>query len=433
MAPFAEILRKGFEEFGRYINPMIAQRASLAGEPVRVTRTSGGLLIDADGRELEDLHGTQALGHRNPQVAAALREFLDSDAPSWYPSRVSPFAGRLARRLCERTGYDLAFFACTGSDVVEAALKLARGLTRRPRILCLEGGYHGCTYGSVAMMEKGPMHDPFGPHLPGVERIPFGDVDALRRAMADDVAAVVVEPIQGEGGVRVLPPPFVAALGEETAAHGALLVADEVQTAFGRTGRGFLGTESWPRRPDVVLLAKTLGGGLVPISAMLVRKDHFMKAYGRDFSDGEAHNTTFSYNSVGAVAGLAALDLLTDDLIARVREGGALFRRELETQLQGSPFFIEVRGEGYMVGVKLRQPDHPWLTFEHFGYPQLAGQSVMAPLVCHRLYRRGYFCFSCGHDWSIVRLQPRYEIPFEKLSALARALREELDYLGTLT
>jgi len=433
MDPYAEVLRRGFDEFGRFINPMIAQRAALAGEPIRVTRAAGGMLLDADGREIEDLHGTQALGHRNPQVAAALREFLESDAPSWYPSRVSPFAGRLARRLCERTGYDLAYFACTGSDIVEASLKLARALTRRPRILCLEGGYHGCTYGSVAMMGVGPMHDPFGPHLPGVERVPFGDVEAFRKAMGEDVGAVVVEPIQGEAGVRVLPEAFVAALCESTAAHGALLVADEAQTALGRTGRAFLRSESWPRRPDVVLIAKTLGGGLVPVSAMLTRKELFLRAYGRDFSDGEAHNTTFSYHSLGAVAGLATLELLTDGLIGRVREGGALFRRELEARLAGSPLFVEVRGEGYMVGIKLRQPDHPWLTFEHFGYPQLAGQSVVAPLVCHRLYRRGFFAFSCGHDWSVLRLQPRFEIPFEKLTALAKAIREELDYLDRLT
>jgi len=433
MGDFAEILRKGFEEFGQFINPLIAQRASLAGEPIRVTRAVNGMLIDAEGREIEDLHGTQALGHRNPQVARAIREFLESDAPSWYPSRVSPFAGRLARRLCERTGYEIAYFACTGSDVVEAALKLARARTRRPRILCLEGGYHGCTYGSVAMMAPGPLYDPFGPHLPGVERVPFGDAQALRRAMGNDVAAVVVEPVQGEGGVRVLPDPFVAALCEESARHGALLIADEVQTSLGRTGRGFLRTESWPRRPDAVLLAKTLGGGLVPLSAMLTRKELFLGAYGRDFSDGEAHNTTFSYNSLGAVAGLATLDLLSEELLARVREGGILFRQELESRLAGSPFFEEVRGEGYMVGIRLRSPEHPWLTFEHFGYPHLAGQSVMAPLVCHRLYRKGFFCFTCGHDWSVLRIQPRFDIPYGKLTELAKAIREELDYLGRLS
>ncbi len=433
MASYAEILRKGFDEFSQFINPMIAQRASLAGEPIRVTRAAGGMLFDADGREIEDLHGTQALGHRNARIARALREFLDSDAPSWYPSRVSPFAGRLARRLCERTGYETAFFACTGGDIVEAALKMARARKRGSRILCLDGAYHGCTYGSVSMMAPGPLYDPFGPHLPGVERVPFGDVDALTRAMGDDVGAVVVEPIQGEGGVRTLPEPFVAALCALTAKHGALLVSDEVQTGLGRTGRGFLGTEKWPRRPDVVLLAKMLGGGLMPLSALLTRKDIFMAAYGQDFCEGESHNTTFSYNSLAAVAGLETLEIITDEVIARIREGGALFRRELESRLAGSPLFGEVRGEGYLVGIRFQKTDHPWLTFEHFGFPQLAGQSVIGALVCHQLYKRGTICYPCGHDWSILRLQPRYDIPFEKLTALAKAIREELDYLCRLT
>jgi len=251
--------------------------------------------------------------------------------------------------------------------------------------------------------------------------------------MADDVGAVVVEPIQGEGGVRILPEPFVTALCQLTAQHGALLVADEVQTGLGRTGRGFLRTECWPRRPDVVLLAKMLGGGLMPISTMLTRKQLFLDAYGHDFCEGESHNTTCSYNSMAAVAGLETLEVITDEVLARIREGGAVFRRELETRLAGSPLFGDVRGEGYLVGIRFLKTEHPWLTFEHFGYPQLAGQSVIGALVCHRLYKRGYICYPCGHDWSILRLQPRYDIPFEKLTALAKAIREEIDYLCQLT
>lgn len=431
-ARFDAILRKGFDEFRDFVNPLIAQRAELAGEPVRIVRTENGVLFDADGQSYEDFHGTQAFGHRNPAVAAAVREFLDGDAPSWYPSRVSPFAGRLARRLCERSGYSNAFFACTGSDMVEAAIKLARAATRRPRILCLEGAYHGCTLGSCALMAAGPFRDPFGPHLPGVEALPFGDEAALARALGQgDVAAVVVEPIQGEGGVRVLSASYAAALGEITARHGALLVADEVQTGLGRTGR-FLFTSSWPRRPDVVLLAKALGGGLIPCSAMLTERTIFERAYGKHFEAAEAHNSTFSYNALACVAGLATLDLLTDDLIARVDQVGARLRRDLAAALEGSPLFLEVRGAGLMLGVALKAPDHPWISFEHFGIPDLGRRSTIGALLCHRLYRRGFFCFVCGHDWSILRLQPRYEIGEDRLAEFVRACREEVEALCEL-
>lgn len=427
-----EIFREGFEEFGRFVNPLIAQRARIAHEPIRFVRAQDGVLLDADGRSYEDFHGTQMLGHRNATVAEALRAFLDSDAPNWFPSRVNPWAGRLARRLCERTGYSNVYFGMSGADAVEAALKLARAATRKPRIIGLEGGYHGCSFGAVSLMHDGPLHDPFGPHLAGAEKIPFGDVEALVRALeTGDVCAVVVEPIQGEGGVRALPPMFIEALCELTQRSGALLVADEVQTSLGRSGR-FLSSETWPRRPDVALIAKTLGGGLMPISAMLSHREIFEGAYGQNFFMGESHNCTFGFNGLSCVAALSTLQLLTDELISIVAQRGEEFLHQLRSALEGNPLFEEARGSGFMLGIKLRQPSHPWLSFEHFGWPELKDQPSIGPLLCHRLYRRGFFTFVCGHDWSILRLQPRFDIPTERLSEFARACREELDQLEAL-
>jgi acetylornithine/succinyldiaminopimelate/putrescine aminotransferase len=428
-----DILRRGFEDFREFVNPLITLRAEIAGEPMRIVHARDGRLEDTDGQIIEDFHGTQAFGHRNPAITAAVREFLETDSPSWFPSRVNPYAGSLARRLCERSGhYTNAYFASSGSEAVEAALKLSRAVTRRPRVLSLDRAYHGCTMGSCGLMMPGTFRDPFAPHVPGLEHLPLGDIDALARALeARDVAAVVVEPIQLEGGVRPLPAAYIEALCELAERHGTFLVADEVQTGLGRTGR-FLASERWPRRPDCVLLAKHLGGGLMPISAMLTRRELFEKAYGKNFETAEAHNCTFSGSAVVCVAAHAALDLLTDELITRVRDEGASFRAGLTEALSPLPLFEEIRGEGLIAGIVLKPTEHPWLSFEHFGMEDLAHRPTVGLLLCHRLYKRGYFCFVCGHDWSVLRLQPRFTIASEALATFTRVAREELEFLCNL-
>ena len=421
-----EILSRGQEEYRQFVNPLIAQRADLAREPVGVVRAASGALVDREGQVYEDFHGTQAFGHRPPAIARAIEEFLKSDAPSWYPSRVNPFSGRLARRLCERSGYSYTYFSCTGADAVEAGIKLARAATRKPGLLCLEGGYHGCTMGAVSLMQAGPFKEAFAPHLPGVRTLPWGDIPALKAELeTGDVGGVIVEPVQGEGGVRALPEDYIQALCDLTKKHDALLITDEVQTALGRSGVFFAGG-AWPRRPDAVLMGKALGGGLMPISAMLSTREMFDRAYGSQFEAAESHNSTFSYNAVSAVASLATLDLLSDELIEHIRVNGEGFRAKLHGALQDLPLFSEVRGRGYMIGIELKTSDHPWISFESFGYPELAGRSTIGPLLCRRLYRRGFICYPCGHVWNIVRLQPRFDIENEKLDEFVQACQEEV-------
>lgn len=432
--------RAGFDDFRKFVNPLIALRSELAGEPARVLLTRQGQLLTESAQPIEDFHGTQSFGHRHPSITRALIGFLESDAPNWFPSRVNPYAGELARRLCQRASsgsnseaYSNAFFGNSGSEAVEAALKLARAATGRARVLSFQGAYHGCTMGSCGLMTEGVFRDRFGPHLPGLEQLPFADNDALfEQLKTEDVAAVVVEPIQLEGGVRPLPAATIEALCELSERFGTLLVADEVQTGLGRTGR-FLASQNWPRRPDAVVLGKHLGGGLLPISAMLTRRELFERAYGENFETGEAHNCTFSGNAAACVAAQAALDLLSDALIERVRTLGDSFHGSLREALGGLPLFDEVRGAGLVVGVALRPTDHPWLSFEHFGMSDLAGHPSVGVLLCHRLYKRGFFCFVCGHDWGVLRLQPRFTIDESVLAAFVEAIREELAYLCNLT
>ncbi len=429
-----DILLHGFEEFRKYINPMIAQRAALAKEPVRIIRTENGLLYDERGRSYEDFHGTQCFNHKNQSVIQAIKDFLDSEQPSWFPSRVSPYAGRLAKKLIEMCGgefYSQVYFAMSGSDAVEAAVKLARAASGKREILYLEGAYHGCGLGSTAFMHKGYLRDSFGELLPGAKEVAFNNVEDLRSKINDKTAAVIVEPIQGEGGVRSLSPEFIVALCSLTEEFGVLLIADEIQTGFGRTGT-FLNTSDWPRRPDAVLLAKALGGGLIPISACITHMRFFKKAYGSSFASGESHNSTFSFNSLSAVAGLAATELLSEDLMTRVLEKGKWFKEYLHKTLQDCELFDEVRGTGMMLGIKIKDFTNPMLSFEHFNFPGLKDKSAGSPLLCMRLFKKGFFCFTCGHDWSIFRLQPRFDIPRESLEYFAECVRDELNWLAEL-
>jgi acetylornithine/succinyldiaminopimelate/putrescine aminotransferase len=435
-----DIIRDGYESYRRYVNPLVTLRAELLGEPTHVTRVDGGQLVEPRGH-VEDFHGTQTFGHRHPAISQAVADFLASDSPNWFPCRVNPYAGLLAQRLCERANqtlegprpaYSNVFFANSGSGAVEAAIKLARAATKKPRVLSLDGAYHGCTMGSCALMKSGMFKDPFGPHVPGLEPIPFGDLDALVAALrGGDVAAVVIEPIQLEGGVRTVPSAFLEVACELTAKHGALLVADEIQTGLGRTGR-FLASECWPRRPDALILGKHLGGGLVPISAMLTSVELFERAYGEHYASAEAHNTTFGGSAIVCVAALAALELLTDDLIARVRTVGDRFRAQLATTLARHELFREVKGAGLLCGIALHPSDHPWLSFEHFGVDSLADHPTTGVLLCHRLYKRGFYCFACGHDWSILRVLPRFTIPEAVLDRFVASIDEELEYLCNL-
>ncbi len=434
------MLRDGYESYRRYVNPLVALRAELLGEPTRITAVHDGKLVEPRG-EVEDFHGTQTFGHRHPAISQAVTEFLASDSPNWFPCRVNPYAGLLAERLCERANqtlegprpaYSNVFFANSGSGAVEAAIKLARAATGKPRVISLDGAYHGCTMGSCALMKPGMFKDPFGPHVPSVGPIPFGDLDALVEAFAGgDVAALVLEPIQLEGGVRTVSSAYLEVACELTRKHGALLIADEIQTGLGRTGR-FLASENWPRRPDALILGKHLGGGLVPISAMLTREELFERAYGLHYASAEAHNTTFGGSALCCVAALAALDLLTPELIARVGRVGNAFRTKLAATLERHALFTQVKGAGLLVGIELKPSDHPWLSFEHFGIDALNDQPTIGVLLCHRLYKRGFYCFACGHDWRILRVLPRFTIEEATLDAFTSAVDEELEYLCNL-
>lgn len=318
-----------------------------------LVRGEGSRLWDADGKEYLDFVGgiaVNALGHAHPAVVEAVsRQIASLGHVSNLFIAEPPVA--LAERLLQRFGRDGKVFFCnSGAEANEGAFKIGR-LTGRPHMVATEGGFHGRTMGALALTGQPGKQDPFRP-LPGdVTHVPYGDPQALAAAVTEETALVVIEPIQGENGVVVPPPGYLKAARAITAATGALLVLDEVQTGVGRTGHWFEYQAHEGVLPDVVTLAKGLGGGL-PLGATV--------AFGRaaDLLRPGQHGTTFGGNPVACAAGLAVLDTIADEgLLDNVKRQGERIRAGVEAL--GHPSVGHVRGAGLLLGIVLTEPLAP--------------------------------------------------------------------------
>jgi acetylornithine/N-succinyldiaminopimelate aminotransferase len=321
------------------------------GPPRRVlVRGEGCYVWDEDGRRYLDLLGGLAvnvLGHGHPALVAAVTEQLRTlgQVSNFFATRLQvALAERLLAISCADGGR--VFFANSGTEALEAAFKMARR-TGRSTIVAATGGFHGRTMGSLALTGKPAIRKPFAPLPGGVVHVPYADVDALAAAVDADTAAVVLEPIQGEAGVRVPPAGYLRAARQITSRHGALLVLDEVQTGIGRTGEWFAFQHDGVQ-PDVVTVAKGLGGGF-PIGACL--------GFGRaaDLLGPGSHGSTFGGNPVAAAAGLAVLATVErDGLLDNVNKMGDQLRRGVESL--GDPLVAGVRGRGLLLAIELTTP-----------------------------------------------------------------------------
>ena len=375
---------------------------------VVVARAEGASIWDADGREYLDLLsgiGVANLGHGHPEVVAAVQ----AQAARYlhvmvYGEAVEEPQVRLAQRLAELAPGDLsvAFFCNSGTEAIEGALKLARKATRRLRLVAFRGGYHGDTMGALSLCDSPVYRPPFEPLLGDVEFLPFDDCTALPQ-IDERVAAVVIEPIQGEGGVRVPGADFLPALRARCDAVGALLVFDEVMTGCGRTGTWFA-AQQWNVVPDVLVLAKALGGGL-PLGAFVGRPE-LMATLSHD--PPLAHVTTFGGHPLSCAAGLAALEVAARErLPERAAALGTQWRERLRA-MPGAPL-VDVRGRGLLIGLEFASPAHT----EAF---------------CRAAFARGLILNWTLHRDTVVRLAPPLTISDadseRALGAIAAALAD---------
>src|SRR6202163_1418407 len=347
--------------YNDYVNPQWVSLLNLLGMNVEYERCLGCELFTKDGRRVLDflsgycVHNT---GHNHPYIIQALKDEMDRSGPAMLQSHVPEIAGDLARRLCELAGGELekVFFGSSGSEGVEAAIKFARATTGRAGIVYAKSSFHGLTNGALSLMNDAFWRERFGPLLPDTLGVPFGDIAALKSALAEQRhAAFIVEPLQAEGGIQIPSREYLQEAQELCRKSGTLFVLDEVQTGMYRTGT-FLAAHQFDVQADMVVLAKALSGGLMPVSAVLMTNKIYRAVYS-SLKRAIVHTSTFSENSLSMRAGLAALDVLENEgLGTRALELGDSFRDKLRSQLADFDMVKEVRGMGLLCGIEFVPP-----------------------------------------------------------------------------
>jgi ornithine--oxo-acid transaminase len=395
--------------FDRHLNGQLVRILRTLDFAVDYVRADGPHLFDAHGNRYLDLlsgFGVFALGRNHPTVTGALEQVLRGQLAGLVQLDVPLLAGLLAERL---TGYmpwlEKLFLCNSGAEAVEAAVKFSRAATGRGAILYCNHAFHGLTYGALSLCGDRSFRDRFAPFVGDCARIPFDDLDALERALAGrEVAAFVVEPIQGKG-VNLPSDDYLPEAARLCRKHGTLLVADEIQTGIGRTGR-FLASEHWGVEPDLVLLAKALSGGFVPVGAVACRREVFDRVFDR-MDRAFVHGSTFAKNDLAMAAGLATLTALEEErLIARAAELGSRLAEGLRQSLAPYDMVREVRGKGMMIALELGPPRDLRLRAA-YALMDRASKGLFCQLVLMPLFRNHRILAQvAGHDLPVIKLLP---------------------------
>jgi acetylornithine/succinyldiaminopimelate/putrescine aminotransferase len=420
----AERSGQGYELHARYLNPQRPRMLHAIGFDKVYERAEGAYLYDADGVRYADFlsgFGVFGIGHNHPVVRKALHDVLDAEVASMVQFDCALLPGLLAERLLAHApGLDRVYFCNSGTEAVEAALKFARYATGRSRILYCDHAFHGLTAGSLSVNGAAEFRSGFGPLLPDT-CIPFGDLDALDAELRKgDVAALVVEPVQGKG-VAVAPPGYLAGASKLLHDRGALLICDEVQTGMGRTGR-FFAYQHDEVDPDIVTVAKTLSGGYVPVGATMAKGWIFEKVYS-SMDRVLVHDTTYGSNAAAMAAGLATLAVIEDEqLVSNAERTGAAMTRAIEDLAGQYQMLADVRGRGLMIAMEFGKPDSLKLRTS-WNMLQKARRGLFAQMVVVALFQRHHILTQVSGDFmEVIKLLPTLTIGTDEVQMFSEAL-----------
>ncbi len=393
----------------QHLNAMMVRVLKALGFDAGFRSGQGQYLFDRSGNRYLDLlsgFGVFGIGRNHPLVRQALAQVLASDLANLVQMDVSLLAGLLAERLLGFVPHlDRVFFANSGAETVEAAIKFARRATGRPGIVYCDHAFHGLTCGALSANGDPIFREGFGPLLPGFSSVPFNDLAALEKALSGrDAAAFLVEPIQGKG-VNLPDDDYLPGVQALCRKYGTLFIADEIQTGLGRTGK-FLAVEHWGAEPDMVLLAKTLSGGHVPVGALLTRQAVFDKMFDR-MDRAVVHGSTFGKNDLAMAAGLAALEVIeAEGLIHKAAQRGERLLAAFAAMAQGYELVRSVRGKGLMIGIEFGPPKSLKLKAA-WSLLETVSAGLFCQLITIPLFKdHKILCQVAGHGSHTIKLLP---------------------------
>jgi ornithine--oxo-acid transaminase len=420
---------EGYQLYSRYLNPQQPRMLHTIGFDKVYERAEGAYLFDRDGNRYADFlagFGVFSVGRNNPVVRKAVQDVLDAELADIVQFDCPLLAGLLAEKLLAHApGLDRLHFCNSGSESVEIALKFARYATGRPRILFCDHAFHGLTAGSLSVNGAEEFRNGFGPLLPGV-KIRLGDLDALEAELRKgDVAAMIIEPVQGKG-VATPPAGFLGAAQKLLREHGALLICDEVKTGLGRTGR-FFGYQHEDVEPDIVTVAKTLSGGLVPVGATMAKGWIFDKVFST-MDRAMINISTFAENAQAMAAGLAALSVIEDSgLVSNAERTGTALREALSAMIDKYDLLADVRGRGLMIGIEFGKPRSLKLR-PLWAMLQAARVGLFSQMVVVALFQRHRILTQVSSDnMEVINLLPPLTIGEAEVKLFVDAFTDVMD------
>lgn len=417
------------ENYKKHINPALVKMLKLLNFDKNYVKADNVEVYDEKGRKYLDFlggYGSLNLGHNRDEIIEAVNKVRDK--PNLLQAALGGIYSAAAHNLAQITPGDLtiSFFGNSGTEAVEGAIKLARAASGKEKIIYCKDSFHGKSYGSLSITGREKYQKHFNPLLPATEEVSFGDIKALRKELksSSNIAAVILEPIQGEGGVIVPPAGYLKKVRKLCDEKGVLMILDEIQTGLGRTGRLFAADHEGVV-PDIMCLAKSLGGGIEPVGAYISKPEVYKRAYG-SMEKALLHTSTFGGNARASAAVIASLNyILTHDLSEQAAEKGDYFLEKLKKFEDEYELVKEVRGRGLIIGIEFNQPDPGLLDRLSGGLVSKFSAEYMGAMVAGSLNNdyRVITAYTLNNP-NVIRLEPPLTVSYEQMDYVVDSLQD---------